>query len=353
VPCAALALLGAALVFVLLAAARCASRPPTPPAVWSGAGAMAPRVGLPARRGPVDRRQTHRAASPAPRSIRGCPTAQRDPDHGGHAARRWAAGIRLRRDPTPALDALALGSAVFEHAFSQASWTALRRALLTGLYPSTHQAIRKADLLPEAVTTLPEAMRAAGWRTGGIVTNINLAPSFQFDQGYDEYLYLAPDYFFGASESSSKLAAYSGLRLFRERFLSKRKDVRHYYQDAATATAAATTGSAQRKGRFFLLLHYMDPHDPYFPHPYDGHAIARVDTPRPDPARAKELSDLYDGEIVFLDRHLGEFLDHLKARGLYDDALSCSRGSREEFHEHGGWWHGTTLYDEQIRIRSS
>jgi arylsulfatase A-like enzyme len=22
----------------------------------------------------------------------------------------------------------------------------------------------------------------------------------------------------------------------------------------------------------------------------------------------------------------------------------------EEFHEHGGWWHGTTLYDEQIGV---
>ncbi len=254
---------------------------------------------------------------------------------------------------TPAIDALAADGGVFEQTFSQASWTKPSAAsLLTGLYPSTHQCYRKADLLPEAVTTLPEAMKAAGWRTGGIVTNINLAPSFQFDQGYDEYLYLAPDYFFGASESSSKLAAYNGLRLFRERFLSKRKDVRHYYQDAATATAAANAWIDRNgKSRFFLFLHYMDPHDPYFRHPYDGHAVARVDTPRPDPARAKELSDLYDGEIVFLDRHLGEFLDHLRARGLYDDALIVLTADHgEEFHEHGGWWHGTTLYDEQIRI---
>ncbi len=254
---------------------------------------------------------------------------------------------------TPAIDALAADGAIFDHTFAQASWTKPSSAtLLTGLYPSTHRAIGKASLLPEAVTTLPEAMKAAGWRTGGIVTNINLAPSFQFDQGYDEYLYLAPDYFFGASESSSKLAAYNGLRLARERFLAKHKEVGNYYQDAATTTAVAKKWIDRNgKSRFFLFLHYMDPHDPYFPHPYDGHAVARVDTPRPDPARAKELSDLYDGEIVFLDAHLREFVDHLKSLKLYDDALIVLTADHgEEFHEHGGWWHGTTLYDEQIRI---
>jgi arylsulfatase A-like enzyme len=254
---------------------------------------------------------------------------------------------------TPAIDALAADGAVYTHAIAQASWTKPSAAsLLTGLYPSTHQAYRKADLLPDAVTTLPEAMRKAGFRTGGIVTNINLAPSFQFDQGYDEYLYLAPDYFFGASESSSKLAAYSGLRLVRERFLSRRKDVRHYYQDAATTTRVARAWLDRNgQSRFFLFLHYMDPHDPYFVHPYDGRAVARVDTPRPDPSRARELSDLYDGEVAFLDQHLGAFIQDLKRRRLYDRTLIVLTSDHgEEFHEHGGWWHGTTLYDEQIRV---
>ena len=41
-------------------------------------------------------------------------------------------------------------------------------------------------------------MQQGGYATGGIVSNINLAPSFGFDQGYDEYHYLAPDYLAGA-----------------------------------------------------------------------------------------------------------------------------------------------------------
>jgi arylsulfatase A-like enzyme len=254
---------------------------------------------------------------------------------------------------TPAIDRLAADGVVFDNPHAQASWTKPSTAtLLTGLYPSTHRAIGKADRLPREVVTLAESLRAGGWRTGGIVSNVNLSPSYQFDQGFGEYIYLAPDFFFGARESSSKLAMYNGLRLIRERFLSRRKEVRHYYQDAATVTEAGNAWLDRNRGaRFFLFIHYMDPHDPYFRHPYDGSAVARVQTPSPDAARARELSDLYDGEVDYLDVHLGAFLDHLRALGLYDDALIVLVADHgEEFHEHGGWWHGTTLYEEQIRV---
>ncbi|MFQ5458104.1 MAG: sulfatase-like hydrolase/transferase, partial [Myxococcota bacterium] len=127
---------------------------------------------------------------------------------------------------TPAIDALAADGVVFQHASAQASWTKPSTAtLLSGLYPSTHRAIGKADRLPAAVTTLAEVLAQAGWRTGGIVTNVNLSPSYAFDQGFQEYLYLAPDFFFGARESSSKLAVYNTLRLVRERFVSRQKRV--------------------------------------------------------------------------------------------------------------------------------
>ena len=103
--------------------------------------------------------------------------------------------------------------------------------------------------------------------------------------------------------------------------------------------------------RFFLFLHYMDPHDPYFEHPYDGVGIARVSMPEPDPEMAEELQRLYKGEIEYLDEQFGKLLDKLDGMGLYDEsviALTSDHG--EEFHEHGGFWHGLTLYDEQIHV---
>jgi arylsulfatase A-like enzyme len=254
---------------------------------------------------------------------------------------------------TPAMDALAQDGIVFERAFAQSSWTRPSiSSIVTGLYPGSHSVMHKTDLLPAEVVTVAESMREAGYRTSGFVTNINVAPSFNFQQGFDEYRYLAPDFFFGATDSGSKLALYSVLRLVRERFLSKEKWVAHYYQDADTVNATALPWIDSYRGdRSFVLVHYMDPHDPYFEIPYNGKAIARVDTPNPAPERAEELRKLYATNIEYFDSFLAKVIAQLEARGLYDDALIVLTADHgEEFHEHGGWWHGTTLYDEQIHV---
>jgi arylsulfatase A-like enzyme len=95
----------------------------------------------------------------------------------------------------------------------------------------------------------------------------------------------------------------------------------------------------------------MDPHDPYFRHPYNGHGIARASNQHPAPALAEEMQALYRGEIGYLDENFGQLLAQLEALGLYDDtviALVADHG--EEFYEHGGFWHDLTLYDEQIHV---
>jgi arylsulfatase A-like enzyme len=130
-------------------------------------------------------------------------------------------------------------------------------------------------------------------------------------------------------------------------------DVHNYYQPAEVVSARAREwlGSADGKRPFFLFVHFMDPHDPYFVHPFNGEGYARVALPNPPPEMADKLRQLYDGGITYLDAHLGTFLAELKRRGLYDSTmvvLTADHG--EEFHEHGGWWHGTTLYDEQTHV---
>jgi arylsulfatase A-like enzyme len=255
---------------------------------------------------------------------------------------------------TPAIDALAADGTRFARAYSQASWTRPSVAtILTSLYPSSHQAVHKSDVLPQQVVTLPEVMQGAGYRTIGFADNINVAPLFGFGQGFDEYVFLEPAFFFSATESAAELTIYNQLRLIRERYFSNVKHVENYYQPAEVVTAHALEWVAQHGAQrpFFMFLHYMDPHDPYFTHPYNGEALARVANPNPDPAQADRYRAAYDGEIRYLDTEIGRLLDGLKTRGLYDRGLIVLTADHgEEFYEHGGWWHGLTLYDEQITV---
>ncbi len=257
------------------------------------------------------------------------------------------------KETSPHIDALAADGVLYRRMFAQASWTKPSFAtILTSLYPSSHTAIYKHSRLPQGVTTLAEVLHWAGYSTAGIANNINIAPSFGFDQGFDTYTFLEPSYPLGANSASSQLTFYQLLRRVYFRFSGSHLRVEHFYQDAATVTDAALSWLAEhRDERFFLFLHYMDPHDPYMEHPYSGVGYDRASDQHPDPALAPTFSALYDGEIRYLDAHLGELFTWLKEAGLYDDALIVFTSDHgEEFQEHGGWWHGQTLYGEQIEV---
>lgn len=256
-----------------------------------------------------------------------------------------------QRGLSPHIDALAGEGTVFT-SFGQSSWTKPSIAtILTSLYASSHQAMSKTAILSDSVVTVAEALKDAGYTTAGFVSNINLAPSFNFQQGFGEYTYLAPDYLFGARESSSKLVLYSILRKVWFT-MSKARRVNQYYQDSRTVNSLVLPWIERHKSdRFFLLVHYMDPHDPYFHHPYNGEAIARVENPNPPAGLAPRMRELYAGEVRYLDESVGQLIDALRRAGLYDEtAIVVTADHGEEFHEHGGWWHGTTLYNEAIAI---
>ena len=103
------------------------------------------------------------------------------------------------------------------------------------------------------------------------------------------------------------------------------------------------TAAAQRhldeigNERFFLWVHYIDPHEPYRRHDEFGFGT----TPR----------DRYDSEVAYVDRELGRLLDELEDRGLHDRTVVCVMSDHgEEFGEHLSRYHNTSLYEEQIRV---
>jgi arylsulfatase A-like enzyme/uncharacterized membrane protein YbhN (UPF0104 family) len=256
---------------------------------------------------------------------------------------------------TPHLDAFARDAIRFDQAFANASWTRPSFAsLMTGRYPASHRTTRKSDSLPDEIVTLAEAMRDAGYATHGVVTNYNVAPFFNFHQGFDEYRYLEPDFVLGAGDTAAKLLFVQLLRQKIEglRARSGRVEPGSAYQDAGVVNAEiARILDGAPRAPFLLFAAYMDPHDPYYPHPHDGTGYARAAHPRPDASEAARMIELYDGEIEFWDEHFGKLVADLKRRGLYEDlTIVITSDHGEEFMDHGGFWHGTTLYDEQIRV---
>jgi arylsulfatase A-like enzyme len=256
---------------------------------------------------------------------------------------------------TPNLDRFADDAIRFDQAFTNSSWTRPSFAsILTGRLPSSHGVMAKSDALPDALTTLPEALKAKGYATGGYATNFNVAPYFNFHQGFDSYVFLEPEFVLGADDASAKLLLMQFVRQRIEKLRAARGDVLPgtAYQDAATVNAAVTGWiDAQPSAPWFLFVGYMDPHDPYFAHPYDGSGYARAAHQHPDPSEAPALTKLYDGEISYWDAEFGKLVEQLEERGLYEDmTIVVTSDHGEEFNEHGGFWHGTTLYDEQVRV---
>ncbi len=252
----------------------------------------------------------------------------------------------------PNLAALAKEGLVFENSYAAASWTKPAVAtIMTGLLPRQHQAISKKALLKEEHETMAELFKKGGYNTLAVSNNSNLGSAFGFNQGFDEYRELKARRYFGAPQSATNLSVYNMYRLIRERYLPFGRRAEYFYQPAEVVSLEALnlldTRSDERP--FFLYLHYMDPHDPYFAK--NGASYARVATPFPAAAMAKEMYGAYKDEVERLDEGLGALFAGLKERGLWGKVqIVFTADHGEEFAEHGHFYHGTSLYEEQLKV---
>jgi arylsulfatase A-like enzyme len=240
------------------------------------------------------------------------------------------------RATSPAIDSFASRSIVFERAQAQSSWTRPTVAsILTGLEAWRHGANHRNEALADDHDTLAERFAAAGYRTGAVVTNPNVARSYGFAQGFETFQRL------GGGRNGS----------------------------AEVATVAAEWLAAANDARpFFLYLHTVDPHAPYRPPPpflerfgalpdrleVGSLAFLRrlgLEQEPVTPAIVRQLIDLYDAEVAENDEGFGKVLAELERRGLSSSTvvvLIADHG--EEFHEHGGFEHGHTLYQDQLHV---
>ncbi len=240
------------------------------------------------------------------------------------------------RATTPFLGRLGRESLVFDRAYVPASWTrASMASLFTSRLPESHGCEGRDGMLAPQVETLAEVLSAEGYDTLAVVANGNVADRWGFNQGFDHFRYL-------------------------------RGSLRRPYADAARMDPAVRKATAMLGGSpFFLYLHYVDPHDPYFVHPgfeyadpaYAGPIDGSLKTlkpfnrKRPTGADIAHVEALYDGEIAWLDDHLRGLVAHLTETGLLDRAwLVVTSDHGEGLWRHRIRGHGHEVHEEQLLV---
>jgi len=212
---------------------------------------------------------------------------------------------------TPAIDALAADSVVFERAYSHAPQTLPAHAsLLSGRLPfETGVRDNVGFTIKDNERLLPQMLRDRGFTTGGVVSAYVLRKETGIARGFD--------FFDGEMPPSSPELSIGQVQ-----------------RDGAESVAIAerwlqSIGTA----RAFLFLHLYEPHKPYAP-----------------PARFAQYAP-YDGEIAYTDELVGRIVRYLKSHQLYDrSTIVLLSDHGEGLGDHGEQEHGLFVYDEAIHV---
>ncbi|MFQ6103185.1 MAG: sulfatase [Candidatus Glassbacteria bacterium] len=233
-------------------------------------------------------------------------------------------------DTTPNLDSLAACGVLFRNAIAQGSHTVVATpSIIASIYPSQHGMTTYRDVLSDSVVTLAEVLKQNDFETVGISTNPHLTEVTNFSQGFSIY-------------KSDRSWLNTDAEKVVDNFLS-------------------WLDTNERK-RFFAFLFLVDPHSPYEPperflRKFGGDERFVVHDWNLDSLRLyegeqrRELIARYDGELGYLDYHLGRLFRELKRQRRYDRTMIIFTSDHgEAFWDHGGVGHGDTLYEELLKI---
>lgn len=345
--------------------------------VWSariGPGSSAPRevvVRLPGREGDIALLALHVAGDrfawgvwTAPRVLGGAVSREDAPrsaedERRGDRLRQAARGLNVvyvvldaaradhfgaygyPRATTPEIDRIAAEGVVFERVYTPAVYTlGAMASVWTSQPPDRHHGdVSFAARLPKDRLTLAELLTARGVHTAGFVANTVAGGLNGFDRGFSEFH-----------------------ELWRTH--GSRGDVFRQVMPGWLDT--------QGGRRFFAYLHFREPHSPYDPEPPfdtrfgpDGPIPKSARRPPGDswivdvnrgrrtltPAETEHLVRLFDGNLAYADREVGELRRALEARGLWDKTIVIVAADHgEALLDHGWIGHNVQLFEESARV---
>ena len=244
--------------------------------------------------------------------------------------------------------------------------------ILTGTYGDHYGG---TGYMSEERPFLAAKFQAAGYDTAGFHTNPHLRDDKNYDVGFETY-----------NDFDDEAGGLSQLRYLVTQNLDSNsvlyKLLKRGYHFFRTTSGSSDYTEAQALNRkalrwldqernddspFFLWTHYMDVHYPFYPPEEfletvtdrsisknraisvngkmheEGATLSETDT--------ADLQALYRGDIRYLDHHIGEFIDELKQRGLFEDTVFIVTSDHGElFGEHGLFGHPPSGYEESFHV---
>jgi arylsulfatase A-like enzyme len=189
-----------------------------------------------------------------------------------------------------------------------------------------------------------------------VIANTTIGSHYGFDQGFEYFDNVKGigSYYQKGFPHKPIISLFSHITHFNPKFTL-------WYRPAEDINTAAYRLLEQTiNNPFFFFLNYMDAHDPYRP-PRPFHKLYSVEKSMLfykirlflqafNNSLNKEqwaalLRSQYDGEIAYLDYHIGRLISFLKKHGLYKSSLIIVTSDHGElFNEHGFFNHETPLY---------
>lgn len=217
------------------------------------------------------------------------------PDHLGYHG--------YARPTSPELDAFARGSVVFDRAYCQAPHSSYSlSSLMTSEY--LHETLDLGQAAP--VATLATALSAAGYHSAAFYTDGIFHTAGERLKTYEHTAFG-----FAVHEHQDRPA----------------EDM----TDRALAELDRVIGKGEPPT--LLWVHYFDVHEPY--------QATRFGTSE---------RDRYDSEIRAVDSAIARLIREARSRLKREVVVALTSDHGEEFREHGGVYHGSSVYDEQVRV---
>jgi arylsulfatase A-like enzyme len=278
------------------------------------------------------------------------------------------------RGTTPNLRRLARDSVVYTRAMSASDFTLTSHAsLFTGTYPSFHGAYcdppdaAYGRRLDDGLPTLAGLLRSRGYFTLAVAANLYMRSEFGLDRGFEQFEIPRPvpildaENWYMLRRPMRRVLSYSFDTAQFDRLYSRSQDINR-------VLFALFARHAGPNAPFFAFLNYMDAHFPYTPPaPFDRQfpgknwrltsddldleqqAIA-AGAPVPANYRPHTISQ-YDGSIAYMDAQIGQLMDWLKERHVYDNTMIIVASDHgESFGERNHTGHANSPYQNLLHV---